>query len=96
MYSSGVQKPIFRTGGATNHARYSNPQVDAQLDAAVSTTDPAAAAGAYQQAQLLIARDLPVAWLSRSYTATITRKNVHGIVRYLPGEVFWSATWLAP
>jgi peptide/nickel transport system substrate-binding protein len=83
----------FRTGGINNYGKYSNPQVDAALDEAKSTTDPAEQIAAYQKAQELIAADLPVLWLSRAAKAAIARPDVKGVSRYLSSELWWAGTW---
>lgn len=51
--------PIYRTGGSSNDSTYSNQAVDAMLKQADSTADAAAAIKLYQQAEDLIAKDLP-------------------------------------
>ncbi|GAA5119606.1 ABC transporter substrate-binding protein [Pseudonocardia adelaidensis] len=86
----------FHTGGINNYGDYSDPQVDAALDEAASTTDPARRTAAYQRAQLLLNQDLAVVWLARAAKAAIARPNVRGVSRYLSSELFWGGTWLAP
>jgi len=51
--------PIYKTGGSSNDSSYSNPQVDAVLAQADATADKDAAVKLYQQAEDLIAKDLP-------------------------------------
>lgn len=51
--------PIYKTGGSSNDSDYSNPAVDAILAQADSTADKDAAVKLYQQAEDLIAKDLP-------------------------------------
>lgn len=51
--------PIYRTGASSNDSVYSNPAVDQLLQQADSTPDKDAAIKLYQQAEDLIARDLP-------------------------------------
>jgi peptide/nickel transport system substrate-binding protein len=83
----------FHTGGINNYGKYSNPQVDAALDEATSTTDPAIRIAAYQKAQELLNSDLAVAWMARAAKAAIARPNVKGVSRYLSSELFWGGTW---
>jgi peptide/nickel transport system substrate-binding protein len=83
----------FYSGGINNYGKYSNPEVDAALDEAKSTTDPAAQIAAYQKAQELINTDLPVLWLARAAKAAIAQPNVKGVSRYLSSELFWAGTW---
>ncbi|GAA4871929.1 ABC transporter substrate-binding protein [Pseudonocardia benzenivorans] len=83
----------FHTGGINNYGKYSNPQVDAALDEAAASTNPATQIAAYKKAQELITQDLPVVWLSQAAKAAIARPNVKGVSRYLSSELFWGGTW---
>ncbi|MFC7658400.1 ABC transporter substrate-binding protein [Pseudonocardia benzenivorans] len=85
---------LFHTGGSTNYGDYSNPQVDAALDTAVSTTDPAQQTKAYQQVQQLTNQDLAVAYYSRGYLSTIAKPEVKGMQRYLTRDTFFATMWL--
>jgi len=51
--------PLYKTGGGSNDSTYSNPAVDKLLEQADSTADKDAAIKIYQQAEDLIAQDLP-------------------------------------
>jgi len=51
--------PLYRTGGSSNDSNYSNPEVDKLLEQADGTADEAAAIKLYQQAEDLIAKDMP-------------------------------------
>jgi oligopeptide transport system substrate-binding protein len=75
--------PLFRTGGASNVFRYSNPQVDdllARADAAPSKDE---GEQLYQQAEKLVIQDMPVipiwwqsataAWATRVHNAQPTQ-----------------------
>ena len=86
----------YRTGGINNFGKYSNPEVDAALDEASATADPAAQIAAYQRAQVLLSNDLPVLWLSRAAKAAIAHPSVKGVSRYLSSEIFWAGMWKAP
>lgn len=83
----------FHTGGINNYGKYSNPQVDAVLDEARSSTDESVQIAGYQKAQELINADLPVIWLARAAKAAIARPNIKGVSRYLSSELFWAGTW---
>lgn len=50
-------QPIYTTGGDQNYQAYSDPQVDAEFNAAVTATDEATANQHYQKADQLIAAD---------------------------------------
>jgi peptide/nickel transport system substrate-binding protein len=85
----------FHTGGINNYGDYSNPEVDAALDEAASTTDPARRTAAYQRAQVVLNQDLAVVWLARAAKAAIAQPHVKGVSRYLSSELFWADTWIA-
>lgn len=51
--------PIFRTGASSNDGDYSNPEFDKLLDEGNAATDPAEANKKYQEAEALLAKDLP-------------------------------------
>jgi oligopeptide transport system substrate-binding protein len=51
--------PIFKTGASSNDGLYSNPEFDKLLDQAAAETDPAKATADYQQAEALLANDMP-------------------------------------
>jgi peptide/nickel transport system substrate-binding protein len=85
---------LLHTGGNANYGGYSNPQMDALLDQATASSDPAERTRLYQQVQLLANEDLAVAFYSRGYLSTITRPEVKGVVRYLTRDQFFATTWL--
>jgi peptide/nickel transport system substrate-binding protein len=85
---------LMRTGGNANYGSYSNPEVDALLDTAASTTDEAERIRAYQQANLLFNQDIGVAYYSRGYLSTVAKPEVKGVVRYLTRDMFFATTWL--
>ncbi|GAA5128355.1 ABC transporter substrate-binding protein [Pseudonocardia adelaidensis] len=85
---------LLHTGGNTNYGKYSNPRVDALLDEAAATSDPAVRTNAYQQVETLVGQDLAMAWFSRSYLSTITKPEVKGVDRYVSRDMFYATTWL--
>jgi peptide/nickel transport system substrate-binding protein len=85
---------VFRTGGSQNYGRYSNPQVDALLDQAAASVDPAERTRLYQQIGLITNQDLALAYYSRGYLSTIAKPEVKGVVRYLTRDMFFATTWL--
>ena len=85
---------LLGTGGNNNYGRYSNPEIDALLDTAATTSDESERARAYQQVELLANQDLVVCWLSRGYLSTITKRDVRGIDRYVTRDMFYDGIWL--
>ena len=66
--------PIFKTGASSNDGDYSNPEFDKLLNEAAAQTDAAQANAKYQQAEALLANDMPAIpmWYS---TATFGWSN---------------------
>ncbi|MGZ4706922.1 MAG: ABC transporter substrate-binding protein [Acidimicrobiales bacterium] len=61
-----------------NTARYSTPAIDAALDAARATTDPAARDAQYQIVEQQINAGIPYVWYARVTSAIAADKRVHG------------------
>jgi ABC-type transport system substrate-binding protein len=72
----------------------SNPQVDQGLADAAATTDPAQRTKDYQQVELRVGKDLPVAFFTRSYLSTIRKRDVKGIDRFISRDMWYATTWL--
>jgi peptide/nickel transport system substrate-binding protein len=68
----------FHTGGGFNDMQYSNPQVDAALDAARTSNVQADRATDYQQAETLMLQDAPYVFLYHGVSIQATTKNVQG------------------
>jgi peptide/nickel transport system substrate-binding protein len=68
----------FRTGGSTNVFKYSNPRVDALLDQARATVDPAQRKAAYNEVQGILACEGPIAHIAYGQLFTALRQNVQG------------------
>ena len=51
--------PLYKTGASSNDGLYSNPEFDKLIDQAAAETDPAKATQDYQQAEALLANDMP-------------------------------------
>lgn len=66
----------FHTGGGNNNMLYSNPQVDALLEAARTSNDQATRAQDYLQAQTLIAQDAPYAFITHGVSIQASSTKV--------------------
>ncbi len=62
-----------------NRGRYSNPEVDAALDAAGDAQDPAQRLELFAQVQRLIARDVPYVSLWYKTNVVIAQRNLTGV-----------------
>jgi oligopeptide transport system substrate-binding protein len=72
--------PIFRTGGSSNDAKWSNPQFDALMSQADSTANADDAIKLYQQANKMLATEMPKipTWVEKGVGAR--SKNLKGAV----------------
>ncbi|HTI14173.1 MAG TPA: ABC transporter substrate-binding protein [Dictyobacter sp.] len=66
----------FHTGGGNNTMQYSNPQVDALLENARTTSDQQTRATDYQQAQQMIMQDAPYVFLYHGVSVQATTTSV--------------------
>ena len=51
--------PLYKTGASSNDGLYSNPEFDKLINEAAAQTDPAEATKKYQEAEALLAGDMP-------------------------------------
>jgi peptide/nickel transport system substrate-binding protein len=91
-----VATNLFSTGGSMNYAQYSNPEMDAALQKAVSTTDVAVRKEAYKTVQKLYARDVPFYFYMRSANTHIfDSKVLKGFRTFADGSPRFDLMWLA-
>jgi len=83
-------------GSATNISFYRNPEMDALLDAAISTTDPEERRLLYGQALELWARDLPLIPLLQAEQITVLDARLTGYVLAPSGNHFLGPVHWAP
>jgi len=81
----------YHSGGSSNFGQFSDPEIDALLETAVSTLDPAEADQAWKDVQVLIAEAIPYATYGRSPSAIITQPHVEGVDKY-DDNTLWFAT----
>ncbi len=78
-----ILRRVFHTKQAPpagfNRGRYSNPEVDAALDAAGDAQDPARRLALFAQVQQLIARDVPYVSLWYKTNVVIAQRNLTGV-----------------
>jgi len=72
----------YKTGGVLNTWQYSNPRLDELAARSVAELDPAKRKAMIEEAQEMIAKDQPVAWLFHPYWNMAMRDNVEGYVFY--------------
>jgi peptide/nickel transport system substrate-binding protein len=66
----------FHTGGGNNNMQYSNPQVDALLEAARTSSEQAQRSSDYQQAEQLMLQDAPYVFLNYGVNMEATTTNI--------------------
>ena len=69
----------WRTGGFADRIGYSNPQLDALLDQADATRDPATRLQLYTQAQRVLVGDVPAAFSWNNLMAFLINPRVTGV-----------------
>jgi peptide/nickel transport system substrate-binding protein len=83
--------PLFhsQTGPAAgNRTFYSNPRVDELLDLGRGSIDQAVRLGAYQEAQAIIAEDLPWVFLQTRENVSAYREGIDGFEHHPMGSYF--------
>jgi peptide/nickel transport system substrate-binding protein len=90
--SQDLQNPL-QTGGSSNSARYSNPQVDSLLGQARAITDQKQRADLYAQVQKLIFDDSPTAYVHIDADLKVMRTNVEGMVPAFDGFIRLTPLW---
>ncbi len=83
----GIFTPTHRTGGRGNVAGYSNPRLDALLDAAAVELDPEQRASLYREAEAIANRDLPYVYLWVPQEVYGVSKRVRGFVAAPDGRL---------
>ncbi|MDX1686964.1 MAG: hypothetical protein R3248_03185, partial [Candidatus Promineifilaceae bacterium] len=69
---------LFHSESPQNLGGYSNPEVDALLEAARTEQDAAARLDLYAQAEEMIIEDAPAAFVNHSLTAVLVKPYVKG------------------
>jgi len=85
----------FKTGGSTNAAGYSSPDMDQLIEESLATEDQEERAAIYQDIQQLIIDDAPWVSLYTSYVYEGLRSNVRGYTHRLSATLYsLRHTWL--
>ncbi len=84
-------------GLSLDMARYSNPEVDAAINAARQTTDPATRTADYEKASRALNSGLPYIWLARVDWMIASSQRVHGYSAARNGSIqtLGPKTWMA-
>jgi peptide/nickel transport system substrate-binding protein len=86
----------YHTGGARNFTGYSNPKMDAALDAGRASTNVKDRAGEYATVQQLLVTDLPGWWIPVDVTTGLTSlaTNVQAY-HETTGNPLWDKVWVS-
>lgn len=91
---------VFLTTSSNNVAFYENQQYDNFVRVARTDMQPARRDQEYEQAQSMLAADVPVAFLAQSVSWNLVRPYLRGVVTSpiedWPGELFPTQIWIAP
>lgn len=72
-------RPILKTGGASNYAKYSNPKLDELIDKGMKASDPDERRKLYSEALALIKEEAPWIFLLEYKQTSGVRSNVEGV-----------------
>jgi len=78
MDPTGIFIPKLRSNDRGNYGGYSNPEVDALIELAESTTDPEERAAAYRKAQAIVYADAPMVFEYITQELYAQNKRVSG------------------
>ncbi len=85
----------FHTGGGLNYSQYSNPQVDALLEAARASSDQATRAQDYIQAQKLLVNDAPYVFLYHGVAVQASSKKVQNFLLLPTGIMEFASVYVS-
>ncbi len=83
--------PLYGTNAASNDNDYSNPEFDKLLAEGAAATDPAAANAKYQEAEALLAKDMPTIPMWYGKDTFGWSENVTGVKITPFGQIDWSS-----
>jgi len=83
----------FHTGGGNNQGRYSNPQVDKDLEDARTATDQSRRKQLYDDAQRLLVQDAAYVFIYHQPAEQISSTRVHGYVLFPDGMPRLAGVW---
>lgn len=84
---------LLRTNGQTNHMGYSNPKVDAALEAGRGSTDAAVRTAAYATLDTLVATDVPVILIRNQESYTVHAPSLKGLTLHGDGSLLFDRLW---
>ena len=94
-YADGVLQPLFYTGSGDNNSGYSNPDFDAALDYARTVVDSDERIKAYQDANAIVAEDMPVIPMFNYCHTYLTSGRVNNFFYSPSGYITMTKCWLS-
>ena len=89
-----VHSRNIRGGTQGNRSRYSNPEVDAQLDAAAKEIDPRKRLQMYETLQKTVTEEAFILGTFEQTLINVRARNLEGLVYDNLGRFFFHKTWL--
>lgn len=86
----------WKTGGMGERIAYSNPEVDALIDAADTSTNPEERMDLYYQAQSTVIGSLPGAFMWNNVNQFLVKPWVTGVEKTTPQDADWPGSYDAP
>ncbi len=93
----GISRAFVTSGigkAFSNPAGYSNPKVDELFDKGERSTDLAVRGKFYQEAQKILAEDIPTANIRQYRNIDGASKRLHGLWGKVQGNGLWTEAWL--
>jgi peptide/nickel transport system substrate-binding protein/oligopeptide transport system substrate-binding protein len=87
--------PLFKTGSSDNYSFYSNPDVDAKLDEARTTTDADARVALYQEVEKIVGEDAAVIPMFYYRHTRVASDRVHNGIYSANGLFNFDTVWLS-
>ncbi len=89
-------EPLFRTGAPDNVSQYTDPAVDALLDAAAATFDPAERARLYGEVETAVLNAAVILPIAQFHLLSAASPAVRDLALTVDGTFAAEAVWLAP
>jgi peptide/nickel transport system substrate-binding protein len=93
FYDPVAMRDRLHSTAVTNCGAYSNPEMDAALDALKTSTKPADRKEAAETVQRLLAKDVPIVYFQRAWQPLVFNKSVKGIEQNGPWTLNWGKVW---
>lgn len=87
---------LLKTGGQTNYMGYSNPDLDAALEAGRASTDTEVRRAAYETVEQIVVDEVPVLPIRNQEAYTVHDSSLRGLTMHGDGSLLYDRLWLEP